>query len=145
VLLLLAACSVVQRFVFEPPSVRLETIGVTNIGLSGGTLRLGLDVHNPNPYELRTIEFRTRLTVEQTPFGEVVHTEPVRLPANANSTVGLNLQFTWDGVGAAARGLLAEGAVAYGLEGQVLVKTPIDERWVGIGTEGRVAVSDLTR
>jgi LEA14-like dessication related protein len=118
---------------------------VTGLTLSGGSLRLGFDVHNPNPYELSGTQFSAAVDLEGTPFGEVSRNEPLSLPADSHAPVALDLRFTWEGVGAAARGLVDRGAVAYTLRGRFLVDTPIDQRWVEIGTTGSVAIEDVLR
>jgi len=141
----LGACSVLQRFSFTPPAVALETVTVTAVSLSGGSLTLHFDVHNPNPYELHGTEFSADVELEGTPFGRISRSEPLALPAAQHSRVDIGLQFTWAGVGAAARGIIDRGAVAYGLRGRFLVDTPIDQRWVEVGTTGEAEVVDLLR
>jgi len=138
-------CSLFQRFSFTPPTVALEAITVTGFNFSGGSLRLLLDVYNPNPYELKGSEFRASVDLEQTPFGEIVRNEPLTLPGSTHAPVEVDLRFTWDGVGAAARGLFDRGAVAYALTGSLLVDTPIDERRVKVGTKGSVTMEQLLR
>lgn len=136
----LGACGVLQRFSFTPPAVALQTVTVAAVNLSGGSLTLHFDVHNPNPYELLGTEFSADVDLEGTPFGRVSRSEPLRLPAAQHSHVDIGLQFTWAGVGAAARGIIDHGAVAYGVRGRFLVDTPIDQRWVTIGTTGTASV-----
>jgi hypothetical protein len=46
-------------------------------------------------------------------------------------------------VGAAARGLLTRGAVAYRLEGRLQVQTPGGERWVPLELVGDVGVREM--
>ena len=118
------ACSVLQRFSFAEPTVKLESITVTGLSLSGGSLRLRLDL-------------------EGTRFGQVSRDAPLSLPAEAHSPVDVDLRFTWAGVGAAARSIISRGAVNYELRGRILVDTPIDDRWVEIGTTGEARVEDL--
>lgn len=141
----IAGCSLFQRFSFTPPTVALEAITVTGLDLSGGSLRLLLDVYNPNPYDLRGSQFRAAVDLEQTPFGELVRDEPLTLPGSSHEPVEVDLRFTWQGVGAAARGLFDRGAVTYALNGSMLVDTPADERRVQIGTRGSVTMEQLLR
>ncbi len=137
------ACSVLQRFSFAEPTVKLESITVTGLSLSGGSLRLRLDVHNPNPYDLQGTQFSADLDLEGTRFGQVSRDAPLSLPADTHSPVDVDLRFTWAGVGAAARSIISRGAVNYELRGRILVDTPIDDRWVEIGTTGEARVEDL--
>ncbi len=143
--LALGACSVLQRFGFTPPAVALEKVTVTAVSLSGGSLTLHFDVHNPNPYELHGTEFSADVELEGTPFGRVSHSEPFALPSAQHSRVDVDLQFTWAGIGTAARGIIDRGAVTYGLRGRFLVDTPIDQRWVEVGTTGEADLVKLLR
>lgn len=143
--LALGACSVLQRFGFTPPAVALEEVTVTAVSLSGGSLTLHFDVHNPNPYELHGTEFSADVELEGTPFGRVSRSEPFALPSAQHSRVDVDLQFTWAGIGTAARGIIDRGAVTYGLRGRFLVDTPIDQRWVEVGTTGEADLVKLLR
>ncbi|HEY2163092.1 MAG TPA: hypothetical protein VGH04_03840, partial [Gemmatimonadaceae bacterium] len=53
-----AACSFLGRQAFEQPVVRLKTVQIAGIGLTGGSLNVDLSVYNPNHYRLDA----TRLT-----------------------------------------------------------------------------------
>jgi len=138
------ACSVLQRISFTEPSVKLETVTITGVSLTGGSLRLRLDVHNPNAYDLEGTEFSADVNLEGTHFGQVSRNTPLSLPAEAHSPVDVDLTFTWAGIGAAARGIISRGAVDYELLGRILIDTPIDDRWVEIGTTGTASLEDLT-
>lgn len=139
------ACSVLQRFSFAEPSVGLETVTITGLSLSGGSLRLRLNVHNPNAYDLQGTQFSADVNFEGTHFGTVSRDAAFALPAEADAPIDLDLRFTWAGVGAAARSVISEGAVDYELRGRVLIDTPIDDRWVEIGKTGTARLEDLTR
>jgi LEA14-like dessication related protein len=136
---------VLQRFSFTPPTARLERITVTAVNLSGGSLRLQVDVLNPNPYQLAGSAFSAEIELEGTPFGSVSSAEPFILLREQHALLDVDLRFSWAGIGAAARSVIDRGSVAYQLRGRLLVDTPVDQRWVNITTEGRVAVQDLTR
>ena len=139
------ACSVLQRFSFTEPSVSLETVTITGVSLTGGSLRLRLDVHNPNAYDLEGTEFSADVNFEGTHFGTIAREAAFSLPAEAHAPLDLNLQFTWSGVGAAARSIISRGAVDYELRGRVLIDTPIDDRWVEIGKTGTARLEDITQ
>ncbi|MDH3289900.1 MAG: LEA type 2 family protein [Gemmatimonadota bacterium] len=140
-LLWLASCATLRRFRFVEPTVSLQTVQVTGLGLTGGSLRLWLDVENPNPYELRGTEFRATVDLEGTPFGEVLRTEPLAIAADTTTTVDIDLRFTWEGVGAAARAAFQKGSIAYVMRGRLKVGTPVDERWVGVERRGEVPLT----
>ncbi len=140
-LLALAACATLRRFRFVEPTVSLRTVQVTGLNLTGGSLRLWLDVENPNPYQLRGTEFQATVDLEGTPFGELLRTEPLAIAADTTTTVDVDLRFTWEGVGAAARGAFEKGNIDYVLRGRFKVGTPVDERWVGVERRGVVPLT----
>lgn len=137
----LASCATLRRFRFVEPTVSLRTVQVTGLGLTGGSLRLWLDVENPNPYELHGTEFRATVDLEGTPFGEVLRTEPLAIAADTVTTIDLDLRFTWEGVGVAARAAFEKGSIAYVMRGRLKVGTPVDDRWVGVERRGEVPLT----
>jgi LEA14-like dessication related protein len=139
----LSGCALAKRFSFEPPTVRLEFIEVTRLDPAGGSLRLQLAVQNPNPYDLRGGQLGATLDLEGTHFGEATLEQEATLKAGRQSWVTVPVRFTWEGVGAAARGVLTRGAVSYRLEGRLLVHTPGGERWVPLALSGDVGVREM--
>ena len=139
----LSGCALFKRFSFESPTVRLEFIEVTRLDFEGGALRLQLAIYNPNPYELRGSQLSATLNLEGTHFGEAAFDRGAKLTAGEQTWVTVPMEFTWQGVGAAARGLLTRGAVAYRLEGRLLVQTPGGERWVPLELQGDVGVREM--
>ncbi len=138
-----SGCALFKRFSFESPTVRLEFIEVTRLDFRGGALRLQLAIYNPNPYQLRGGQLGATLDLEDTHFGEAVFEGGAKLTAGEQTWVTVPMEFTWQGVGAAARGLLTRGAVAYRLEGRLQVQTPGGERWVPLQLTGDVGVREM--
>ena len=136
-------CALAGGAWFQEPHVRLEGVAVTGLGLSGGSLRVELDVYNPNPYDIRGARLTAELHLEDTRFGELQHERVFELTAESHTRLEIPMQFTWEGVGAAARGMLSRGSVPYRLEGRLLIDTPGGDKRVTIGTGGVVAVRDV--
>jgi LEA14-like dessication related protein len=136
----LAGCAQLR---FEEPTAALVAVRVTEIGLEGGGLRLQLDVHNPNTYELRTTRIAVGVDLESTNFGNVELTEPLRLPAGQATRVEVPLSFRWSGVGAGARALLSRGTVRYTLNGRLFVDTPLGAREVPVRASGEASLRAL--
>lgn len=128
---------------FEEPTAALVGVRVTEIGLEGGGLRLQLDVHNPNAYELRTTRIAVGVDLESTNFGNVELTEPLRLPSGQATRVEVPLSFRWNGVGAGARALLSRGTVRYTLNGRISVDTPLGAREVPVRAGGETSLRAL--
>lgn len=123
---------------FEEPQLALETINVTGLGLTGGTLDLVFDVYNPNDYRLRSTRLEIGLDLEDVHFGDALIDKPLDLSPQNHSRVIVPVRFEWAGVGAGARALLLRQAIRYGITGAVLVDTPLGERRVGLRANGNV-------
>jgi LEA14-like dessication related protein len=123
---------------FAEPSITLQEVRVTGIGLTGGTLDLALDVFNPNDYRLRTTRLELGIDLEQVHFGDALVEAPVELPSQQHSLVTVPVRFEWAGLGAGARALLTRQGVRYGLTGVVTLGTPVGDRRVQVHGSGDV-------
>ncbi len=141
--LALGGCALLGGAQFQEPHVQLEGVAVTGLGISGGSLRVELDVYNPNSYDIRGARFTAELHLEDTRFGELSHESVFELAAETHTRLEIPMQFTWEGVGAAARGLLARGSVSYRLEGRLMIDAPGGDKRVTVGNSGVVAVRDV--
>ena len=141
--LLTGCATVLQQLQFSRPSLDLETIQVTGISFTGGSVDLILDVFNPNSYDLNTMRVEAGIDLEGTHFGDVSWEEPVTLPSGEHTTVRVPLSFTWSGVGAGARGLLTRGTVNYVLDTRLFLDTPLGDRAVGFETSGEVPLLEM--
>ena len=141
--LLTGCATVLQQLQFSQPSLSLESIQVTGFSFTGGSVDLILDVFNPNSYDLNTTRVEAGIDLEGTHFGDVSWEEPVTLPSGQHTTVRVPLSFTWSGVGAGARGLLAKGAVNYVLGTRLFLDTPLGERAVEFETTGEVPLLEM--
>lgn len=144
VVALLPGCAAIrQALSFTEPQIALQEINVTGLSLSGGTLDLVFDVYNPNTYRLRSTRLEVSLDLEDTHFGDALIDKPLDLSPENHSRVVVPVRFDWAGVGAGARALLTRQALRYGLEGAVIVETPIGDKRVGLGAKGNVPLKKV--
>lgn len=137
--LAIGACATLKNaLVFQQPDIQLKQINVTGLGLTGGTLDLVFDVFNPNDYRLRSTRLEVGLDLESVHFGDALLERPLDLSPTNHNEVIVPLRFEWAGVSAGARGLLTRQAVKFGLNGAVIVETPLGERRVGLQASGDV-------
>jgi LEA14-like dessication related protein len=142
----LTACATLKNALqFQQPDIALQEINVTGLGLTGGTLDLVFDVYNPNTYRLRSTRLEVDLRLAETDFGEALIDKPLDLSPENHSRVVMPVRFTWSGVGAAARSLLASQELPYGITGAVLLDTPLGERRVQVNGSGNVPLKKLLR
>jgi LEA14-like dessication related protein len=139
-----AGCATLQTALnFQEPQIELQEINVTGLGLSGGTLDLLFDVYNPNQYRLRSTRLEVDLQLAGTEFGNALIDKPLDLSPENHSRVVMPVRFSWSGVGAAARSLLQQQELPYGLTGAVLLDTPIGVRRVQLSSKGNVPLRKL--
>jgi LEA14-like dessication related protein len=142
VALFAGGCAALQ---FQAPTTQLVGVEVTGLSLEGGALRLLLDVHNSNAYQLRTTRVAVGIDLDGTHFGDVAVTDEVALPAGRTTQVRIPLNFSWTGVGTGARSLLDRGAVNYAINGQLTVGTPLGDKTVPVRGTGEVTLEQLMR
>lgn len=79
--ILLGSCATVQRLRFQQPTASLEGVEITGIGLKGGSLRLLLDVYNPNSYDIHTVRVDAGLDIEDVHLATQGSTNASRSPS----------------------------------------------------------------
>src|SRR6266487_3233722 len=130
------SCATLGRLAFTEPAISLQEIGVTGIGLTGGTFDLVFDVYNPNDYRIRSTRLEVGIDLEGTHFGDGLVEKPLDLSPANHSRVIVPVRFEWAGLGAGARALLARQTLGYGVAGRVVLDTPVGDRTVTLEGKG---------
>jgi len=143
----IGGCATLGKAAFQNPIVHLRNVGLGNIGLSGGTLNVQLSVYNPNHFRLDA----TRLTYNLNLAGDSVkvasgtYDSHFTVTDDDSTLVTIPVDFTYAGIGAAGRGLLATGAVNYHVLGDVTVGSAVGNFTVPYSSTGRFTTSGLAR
>jgi LEA14-like dessication related protein len=114
-----AAANAVKR-----PSVAVDDVSLQSISLGGATVRVLLDLRNPNPFALpiEGVDWTLDLAGAKALDGQSDLDE--RIPANGSAPVAMTVTIgAAEAAGAIAK--LLEGARAYQLNGNVKVATPL--------------------
>lgn len=130
-------CSLIGRQLFKRPSVVLQDVRLTGLGVSGGNLDVVLRVYNPNDYRLDATRLHYHLMVDTIPVAEGELSDRDSFQGGDTTTVHLPVRFTYAGVGAAGRQLLQTGAVNYTVVGDLTVDSPIGSRSFPFRSSGR--------
>ncbi len=138
--LFLSGCATVQQLRFQPPNFDLTSVRIDGLGLAGGSLTLFVDVDNPNSYNLRTGQIDLAIDFDGTRFGEAFLDGSTSFGSKAITPMELPLSFSWGGVGAGARAVLARGMMDYTLTTKLTVDTPLGDRPIEVTTRGNVPV-----
>ena len=118
---------------FRAPEVRLQSVRVVGLGLTGGTLEAGVLVSNPNRYALRTAQLSYDLELADagqsgehwSPLANGQLEREVEIPASDSAVVSIPIEFTWSGVGSVIRSLIERGTFDYRLSGALHLRSPI--------------------
>jgi hypothetical protein len=109
---------------FDPPAVELRSVQPSGVGITGGSLNIGVSLYNPNGYQLAAPRFRYRVMIGSTRVGTGTHDADVTVAAGDSAAVRLPLSFSYASLGRAGRSLMSRGAVTYRVVGEVTVGTP---------------------
>jgi LEA14-like dessication related protein len=136
--LCLPGCASFGSAAFESPTVDLQSIVVKEVTTSGATLDVLLAVANPNVFAIDGARMEMTLDIDDVRFGEVSRPDPLHLPGGETTDVWVPIRFTWAGIGAAAREMLASGRVSYVIEGGIDLETPYGNGHVPYQRSGSV-------
>ncbi|BAH38950.1 MAG TPA: hypothetical protein DGD08_08110 [Gemmatimonas aurantiaca] len=120
-----AACSTLGRATFKEPGVQLREFTITGLGLTGGSVDVMLQVHNPNGYKLDALKMTYQVDVDSIKLGDGELDGRFVVPEKDSAIVRLPIRFTYAGLGAAGRSMLNAGTINYRVRGDFTVATPI--------------------
>jgi len=120
-----AGCAALGRATFAEPMVELREVQVVGLGIDGGNLDVILSVYNPNRFSLDATRLTYRVDIDSTPLGNGALDSRFVVASGDTSLVRIPVRFTYRGLGAAGRQLLATGSVNYRVRGDFSVGTPL--------------------
>ncbi|MEJ2186345.1 MAG: LEA type 2 family protein [Gemmatimonadota bacterium] len=116
----------------ERPEVRLVSVRVTSLGLTGGNIRVRLNVYNPNGFALDAAGLTYDVELAEDSSGDDwmnlaqgTYDQAVRVGANDSAQVEIPVSFSYSGLSGAFRALIQRGAFDYRIHGSVNLETPI--------------------
>ena len=123
---------------FREPIVSFKDLRVRGLGLTGGSLDAYLNVYNPNGFRLDATRLTYKVTVgNDAQLGTGVLDSRFTVQNNDSTTVRIPIDFTYAGIGAAARQMMQSGSVPYNVAGDVTVATPVGNFTVPYSGTGR--------
>ena len=121
----LSACATLGRGVFQEPIVNFKNLSVRGLGLTGGSMDVYLSVYNPNGFRLDATRLTYRLLVGQNELGTGALDSRFTVQDRDSTTIRIPVDFTYAGIGSAARQMMSSGSVPYTVTGDVTVATPL--------------------
>ena len=122
---------------FKDPIVSFKDLRVRGLGLTGGSLDAYLSVYNPNGFRLDATRLTYNVKVGDNPLGTGALDSRFTVQNKDSTTVRIPIDFTYLGIGAAARSMMNQGSVPYTVTGDVTVTTPVGNFTVPYTGSGR--------
>ena len=133
----IAGCASLGLGGFKEPIVNFKDLRVRGLGLTGGSLDAYLNVYNPNGYRLDATRLTYTVAVDNNPLGTGVLDSRFAVQSKDSTTVRIPIDFTYAGIGSAARQMMNSGSVPYTVNGDVTVATPVGNFTVPYSGTGR--------
>jgi len=133
----IGGCATLGRAGFKEPIVSFKDLRVRGLGLTGGSIDGYLSVYNPNGYRLDATRLTYNIKVGDNPLGTGALDSRFTVQNNDSTTVRIPIDFTYAGIGAAARQMMNSGSVPYTVTGDVTVGTPVGNFTVPYTGSGR--------
>ena len=141
VLVLVAgACASLGRASFVEPVVTFKDARITGLGVTGGSLEIVLDVYNPNRFRLEGTRLTYKVAVGENQLGTGALDSRFTVQNHDSTTVRIPIEFTYAGIGGAARQMMNSGSVPYTVTGDVTVGTRLGNFTVPYTSTGRFSV-----
>ena len=137
-LIVLSACSRIAERAFARPTIAVRHVKLKSVGLTGGSIEVGLAIANPNPYPLPVHRAVYSFALaDSTELGRGESPAAFTVPAHDSAFVELPVDLSWQGLRAAARDAARDGTVDYILQGTVTLETPLGNPNVPFQVAGR--------
>ena len=122
---------------FSQPVVNFKDLRIRGLGLTGGSLDAYLNVYNPNGFRLDATRLTYTVKVGDNPLGTGALDSRFTVQDKDSTTVRIPIDFTYAGIGNAARSMMQSGSVPYTVDGDVTVATPVGNFTVPYSGSGR--------
>jgi LEA14-like dessication related protein len=133
----LAGCATIGRQAFGKPTVSLENVRMTGIGIAGGNLEVVLKVYNPNEYRLDASNFHYEVEIDSTELAHGTLDRRFTVLPKDSTIVRIPVSFSYAALGAAGRAIWNAGALNYHVRGDITVLTPLGSRTIPFVQQGR--------
>ena len=137
-------CSSCIHIFFEQPTVTITSISAGPT-LQGFYLRLGMDVANPNSYDLKLESFSFNLVIDDMKSAAGQIENPILLPAKAGTYVEIPVKTDMKLIGKYISAIIQGKEMKYRIEGDALVKALLGEKNYHFSREGLITKELLKR
>jgi len=126
------------RWVLEEPTFTLRQITLHPRSLTEMDVLLGIEVRNPNRFDLTLKSFEYTIHLNQQNIGDGRLEKEIVVPASSTSAVQAPVAATFKNLGASLKAVLFSDEVAYKIEGKASISTAFGSATVPFSKEGRI-------
>ena len=110
-------------WILEKPTIVVREISLTPRSLLEMELRLGIEVHNPNRFDLTLTSLDYTIFIKDQKIGEGRLEQALRIPAASTTSIRAPLSVRFGDLGGGVRAFLTGGEIPYRIEGSAVIKT----------------------
>ena len=143
-LLTLSICLVsCLNWIMEEPSFVLREIILRPSSLTEGNLLIGLDVQNPNRFDLTLKSFEYVLFLDNKEIGTGHLEKEILVPSLSTTQVQVSVAAKFKDLGGSLKTIIAGHDLPYKIEGKVSIKTAFGSRYFPFSKDGRINLKNL--
>jgi len=110
-------------WILEKPTFVVREISLKPRSLAEMELRLGIEVHNPNRFDLTLTSLDYTIFIEDRKIGEGRLEQTFLIPSASTTTIRAPLSIRFRDLGGGVRAFLTGGEIPYRIEGSAGIKT----------------------
>ena len=110
-------------WILEKPTFVVREISLKPRSLAEMELRLGIEVHNPNRFDLTLTSLDYTVFLEDRKIGEGRLERALQIPAASTTSIRAPLGVRFRDLGGGVRAFLTGGEIPYRIEGSAVIKT----------------------
>ncbi len=125
----LLSCAAIGKQLIAEPKVELSRIGIKDLGANGATVMLGIQVANPNPFELKVDSLKYNLEVGGKAIGTGQIPSAVRVAGHATDIIDIPVTVKFEDLFSSAFDFLQKNSTSYRVTGEArsgLLTVPFD-------------------
>jgi len=137
-LILLPAC---LSWFFEKPTFSLKEVAVSRISLTDVNFLFGIDVQNPNSYDLNLAALEYTVYFNDREVGKGRLEKEIRMAKGSSTTVQVPLRADFRSLGDPVRMILGGQNLHYRIEGTAVLKALLSSRTVPFSKTGEIRLN----
>jgi LEA14-like dessication related protein len=138
VLLLSAALGLAACASLKPPTLRVQGVGVTKVGLTGADLKVNFGVRNPNPEDLLIERFEYELVLNGRSLGRGYVADPVSIRGFGEERVTSDFNLSFLKVPGTVKAVLEQDRAKAKAKGHFYVREGDGLKKIGFDSEAEV-------